>query len=79
MNVEDYKCKVREVECVSCDGCNELIYKCDECKGDYFQEDDFVGCVPDGRHLCKCCFEDWWNEYTNDLNEKQALKCGELE
>lgn len=73
MNIDDYKCRVRPLEKLGCSGCNEEVYTCDVCK-EYLMMDCFCGCIPDGRHLCEGCFEEWWEEYSSDLNQKQEIK-----
>ena len=78
MNIEDYKCKVIEKTILICDGDGLEVYQCDECKGDYFQAGNTIYCIPDGRHLCENCFEDWIEEQDSELNAKQQLKQGEI-
>jgi len=59
MNPQDYICKVMIIPKMVCDGCEEEIVRCDECKNTYFGVNDFVGCMPDNKHICSTCFEEW--------------------
>jgi hypothetical protein len=72
-SIEDYKCKVEEKSILICNGCGLEIYQCDVCK-EYLMLDCFCGCIPDGRHLCENCFEDWYEECDSELRAKQEMK-----
>jgi len=81
MNPQDYICKVEAESTFICNGCGVCVFDCDKCQsqGDYFRVDDFIACIPDGRHLCEPCFEDWLEEQDSELRNKQQLKQGELD
>lgn len=81
MNIDDYKCNIWQLKKIGCNdrcnGCNEEVYTCDVCNK-YLRRDCFVACIPDGRHLCEECFEEWIKRQYGELNAKQQLKQEEI-
>lgn len=42
-----------------CEQCKQSLYQCDDCKGDYFEEEEVIYCsFTNINHYCKDCGEE---------------------
>jgi len=66
-------CEAKKItkEIDTCNRCGAEVYMCEKCRSDYLSDDFY--CV-NGEHYCQCCFEDWYEEYDNELRIKQEMK-----
>ena len=55
MSVNGTVLKVIEIQCSQCH-CE--VYKCDNCD-EYFEEENFISCGDDDKHICEQCYEDF--------------------
>lgn len=49
---------VKAISAFECSQCQEHVYKCDNCD-EFFNEEDFISCGDDGKHICEQCYDDF--------------------